>query len=139
LAVGGSSVHEHGKGDTGVDGVDLASDKFCAWQLMYCRLLVGEEPYLVAGHPGDEELSCLLQAMVMLEDAPDNFIGELLPHHTALCVRGRHLRAQLPWHQERQAGKVAAHCPLIAVLQSLVAAYAVTQSDEMWITELGLQ
>jgi hypothetical protein len=73
---------------------------------------------------------------VMLDDAPPQFISELLPHHKALCVRGRHLRAMLPVHQKRQGLSIAAHCPLPTVLKSVVSAYALTGPEDMWTTGL---
>jgi ankyrin repeat protein len=50
------------------------------------------------------ELSSLLKVMVMLEDAPADFIvnPRLSPQHTEICTRGRHLRAQLPSYLEQQ-------------------------------------
>jgi hypothetical protein len=88
-------------------------------------------------HGGDHdaaELSSLLKVMVMLEDAPADFITRLSrsPQDADICTRGRQFRAQLPSYLEQQRAKVAAHCPLPAVLQSLVAAYSVTTSEDMW-------
>jgi hypothetical protein len=83
---------------------------------------------------GDEsvELLSLLMVMVMLDDAPDYFIAKLSPRSSEICAHGRELRAQLPSYLEQQQAAVVAHCSLPAVLQSLVAAYAVTTPEDMW-------
>jgi hypothetical protein len=85
------------------------------------------------------ELSSLLKVMVMLGDAPANFITGLTQHHAEICKRGRQLRAQLPSHLERQRATVVAHCPLPDVLRSLVAAYGVTTPEDMWADKLCVQ
>jgi hypothetical protein len=79
-----------------------------------------------------EELTSLLKVMVMLDDAPQFFIAALSPAHTELTTRGRQYRAQLPLYLEQQRALIAAHCPLPAVLQPFVAAYAATIPDDMW-------
>jgi hypothetical protein len=68
----------------------------------------------------------LLKVIIMLEDAPAEFIEHLTPLHAELCRRGRLLRAALPSYLQQQRVSLVAHCPLPAVLQSLVIAYAVT-------------
>jgi ankyrin repeat protein len=78
------------------------------------------------------ELSSLLKVMVMLGDAPADYIVKLSPRHAKLCTRGRRLRARLPSYLEQQWATVVAHCPLPAVLQSVVAAYAAPTSEDMW-------
>jgi hypothetical protein len=78
------------------------------------------------------ELSSLLKVMVMLEDAPPFFVAKLSQQHADICTRGRQLRAQLPFYLEQQQTAVVAHCPLPGVLQSVVATYAVTTSEDMW-------
>jgi hypothetical protein len=84
-------------------------------------------------------LISLLKVMVMLEDAPADFIVHLSPQHAELCTRGRQLRAQLPSYLEQQWAAVVTHCSLPAVLQSLVAAYAVTTPEDMWADGLRVQ
>jgi hypothetical protein len=64
--------------------------------------------------------------MVMLDEALSAFIAKLSLEHAELCTRGRTLRRQLPSYLERQRAAVVTHCPLPAVLQSVVAAYAAT-------------
>jgi hypothetical protein len=91
---------------------------------------------------GDEsaaELSSLLKVMVMLDDAPADFNTRLLQQHADICTQGRQLRAQLPSYLEQQRAAVVAHCFLPAVLQCLVAAYAVTTPDDMWTDGLRVQ
>jgi hypothetical protein len=73
----------------------------------------------------DALLNSLLKVMVMLDDAPADFIGELLPHHAKLCKQDRQLRARLPSYLEQQRAAVVTHSPLPAVLQSLV-------NEDMW-------
>jgi hypothetical protein len=85
------------------------------------------------------ELLSLLKVMVMLEDAPADFIANLPPRYVEICTRGRQLRAQLPSYLEQQRVAVVAHCPLPAVLQSLVIAYAVTSPDDMWTDGLRVR
>jgi hypothetical protein len=85
------------------------------------------------------ELLSLLKVMVMLDDAPADFIAKLSPRSADICTRGRQLRAQLPSYLEQQRAAVAAHCPLPAVLQSLVATYAATTLDDMWADGLRVQ
>jgi hypothetical protein len=66
------------------------------------------------------EVSSLLKVMVMLEDAPADSTAKLSPQHAELCKRGQQLRAQLPSYLEQQRAVVVSHCPLPAVLRSLV-------------------
>jgi hypothetical protein len=84
-------------------------------------------------------LSSLLKVMVMLEDAPADFIAEISPHGADICTRGRQLRAQLPFYLEQQRAAVVAHCPLPAVLQSLVTVCAVMTPEDMWADGLRVQ
>ena len=87
-----------------------------------------------------DELSSLLKVIVMLEDAPADFIARprLSPQHADICTRGLQLRAQLPSYLEQQRAAVKAYCPLPAVLRSIVAAYAVTTPEDMWTDGLRL-
>jgi hypothetical protein len=87
------------------------------------------------------ELSSLLKVMVMLEDAPSDFITrpQLLPQHSEICTRGQQLRAQLPSYLGQQRAAVVAHCTVPAVLQSIVAAYAATTPEDMWANGLDVR
>ena len=80
----------------------------------------------------DAGLASLLQVMVLLGDAPPDFIAKLSPQHAKLCIRGRQLRAHLPAYQEQQRASIVEHCPLPAVLQPLIAAYAAPTTDNIW-------
>jgi hypothetical protein len=40
--------------------------------------------------------------MVMLDDAPADFVANLSPHGANICERGRQLRAQLPFYLEQK-------------------------------------
>jgi ankyrin repeat protein len=86
------------------------------------------------------ELFSLLKVMVMLEDAPADFIAnpKLSPQHLDICTRGRQLRAQLPSYLKQQRAALVAQCPLPAVLRCLVTAYAVTTPEDMWADGLRM-
>jgi hypothetical protein len=86
-------------------------------------------------------LAALLEVMVMLEDAPNAFIviSNLPPQYADICTRGRQLRAQLPSYLEQQRAAVVAHCPLPAVLGSLIAEYGTTTPEDMWADGLRVQ
>lgn len=85
------------------------------------------------------ELSALLKVMVMLEDAPANFIAYLSPQHAELCTLGRELRANLPAYLEQQRATIVPHCPLPAVLLTLVVAYVDTTPADMWTDVLRIK
>jgi hypothetical protein len=85
------------------------------------------------------ELLSLLRVMVMLEDAPHYFHTIISSQCADICARGRQFRAQLPSYLEQQRAAVVAHCPLPAVLQSLVGAYAATTPEDMWTDGLRVQ
>jgi hypothetical protein len=87
----------------------------------------------------DEALSSLIKIMVMLEDAPADFIAKLSTVHTEIATRGRQLRAQLPSYLEQQRATIVAQCPLPAVLHSLVTEYAATTPGDMWTDGLLVQ
>jgi hypothetical protein len=95
---------------------------------------------LLRPHDADPmALASLLKIMVMLDDAPPAFVAKLSPAHAELATRGRHFRAQLPSYLEQQRALVVAHCPLPAVLQPLVGAYAATTPEDMWADGLRIQ
>jgi ankyrin repeat protein len=77
-------------------------------------------------------LASLLKIMVMLDDAPPAFVAKLSAAHYGLNTRGRHYRAQLPSYLEQQQDMVIEHCPLPAVLQSIVCEYSATTPEDMW-------
>jgi hypothetical protein len=80
----------------------------------------------------DADLTSLLQTMVLLSDAPPDFIAKLSPHRADLCLRGRRLRTQLPAYRVQQRTSIVTECPLPEVLQSIVTAYAAPTSEDMW-------
>jgi hypothetical protein len=84
-------------------------------------------------------LASLLKVMVMLDDAPPAFVTNLSPAHAELTTCGRHFRAQLPSYLEQQRASVVEYCPLPVVLQSIVAEYAVTTPEDMWMDGLPIQ
>jgi hypothetical protein len=84
-------------------------------------------------------LASLLKVMVLLADAPPNFVAELSPVHAELATRGRQLRAQLPSYLEQQRVLVVAHCPLSAALQPIVYGLAVPTAEDMWTEGLRVR
>jgi hypothetical protein len=84
-------------------------------------------------------LASLLKTMVMLDDAPPEFVANLSPVHAELSTRGRHLRAQLPSYLEQQWAMVIEHCPIPTVLQSIVSAYVKTTPADMWTDGLRVE
>jgi hypothetical protein len=82
------------------------------------------------------ELSSLLKIMLLLPMTPDHdhflpaFVAKLLPQHVQLCTLGRQLRARLPAYLEQQQTSVRTHLP--AVLESIVAAYALPTPADLW-------
>jgi hypothetical protein len=80
----------------------------------------------------DDALSSLLKVMVMLGDAPVDFIAMLKPAHAGLATWGPKLRVHLPPYVEQQPPLLTSHCPLPVVLQSIVASYAVPTPEDMW-------
>jgi hypothetical protein len=71
-----------------------------------------------------EALASLLKAMILMADAPPEFMRYLRPHHAWIVERGNDLRSKFPMYLEEQRNQVAAHCPLPTVLQNIVAGYA---------------
>jgi hypothetical protein len=84
-------------------------------------------------------IASLLKVMVMLGDAPPYFVAKLSQAHAEIAARGQQYRVQLPSYLEQQRAMVVAHCPLPAVLQPLVGAYAATTPEDMWADGLGVQ
>jgi ankyrin repeat protein len=84
-------------------------------------------------------LASLLKIRVMLDDAPPAFVAKLSPAHAEIATRGQQYHAQLPSYLQQQRAMVVAHCPLPAVLQPLVEAYAALTPDDMWADGLGVQ
>jgi hypothetical protein len=91
------------------------------------------------GDGNSAELSSLLRVVVLLEDAPADFVEKLSSQHTAIYTQGRQLRAQLPSSLEQQRATVVAHCPLLTVMQFLVVSYAATTPEDMRTDGLRVQ
>jgi hypothetical protein len=91
----------------------------CAWR--YIR------------HQNDSaEVSLLIKVITLICDAPANLIDKFLPRHAELIEEGRQLRARLPAYLEQRSASLTSHCPLPAVLQSVVAAYAEPTRADVW-------
>jgi hypothetical protein len=86
-----------------------------------------------------DALASLLKVMVLLADAPPDFVAKLSPAHAELATRGRQLRAQLPSYLEQQRGLVVAHCPLPAALQPIVYGLAMFTPEDMWMGGLRIR
>jgi hypothetical protein len=115
LEEGGASIHEANKaGDT-------------VWSVLKLE------------GTGADALASLLKVMVLLADAPPDFVTNLSPAHAELATRGRQLRAQLPSYLEQQRGLVVAHCPLPAALQPIVSGFAVPTAEDMWTDGLRVR
>jgi hypothetical protein len=79
------------------------------------------------------ELSSLLLLLFVLIDPPDTFRHRDVSMR--LLTRGRHLRELLPGYAEQQRTELVTYCPLLADLQSLVAAYAKPTPADMCATK----
>jgi hypothetical protein len=77
--------------------------------------------------------------MVLVADAPPDFVARLSPAHAELVTRGRQLRSQLPSYLEQQRTLVVAHCPLPAALQPIVYGLAAPTPDDMWTEGLHVR
>jgi hypothetical protein len=86
-----------------------------------------------------DALASLLKVMVLLADAPPDFVAKLSPVHAKLATRGRQLRAQLPSYLEQQWALVVAHCPLPAALQPIVFGLAAPTPENMWTEGLHVR
>jgi hypothetical protein len=84
-------------------------------------------------------LASPLKVMVLLADAPPDFVAQLSPVHAELATRGRQLRAQLPSFLEQQRALVVAHCPLPADLQPIVYGLAMPIAEDMWTDGLRIR
>jgi hypothetical protein len=76
----------------------------------------------------------LLKVMVMLEDAPSEFLKEsmLSYRQRQVCRLGPRFRKELPLYLAKQKVSIIDHCPLPVVLGSIVATYAAITPDDMW-------
>jgi ankyrin repeat protein len=83
-----------------------------------------------------ELTASLLQTIVLLDEALFDFIAKFSTRHTEIFTRGRELRTKLPTYCEQQKASIIEHCPLPAVLQPIVAAYAVPTAEDVWTNGL---
>jgi hypothetical protein len=86
-----------------------------------------------------DALASLLKVMVLLADAPPDFVAKLSPAHAELATRGQQLRAQLPSYLEQQRALVVEHCPLPAALQPIVYGLAAPTPEDMWTDGLRIR
>jgi hypothetical protein len=80
----------------------------------------------------DDALASLLKVMLLLQNATADFSRFLKPQHAHIVTQGRQLRAMLPAYLEQQHALLITDCPLLAVLQPLVTAYATPTHADMW-------
>jgi hypothetical protein len=78
------------------------------------------------------EVSSQIKVITLICDAPANLIDQFSPQHAALIEDGRQLCARLPAYIEQWSASLTTHCPLPAVLQSLVATYAEPTRADVW-------
>jgi hypothetical protein len=78
------------------------------------------------------ELSSLLRVMVLLDDAPPEFVSLLKLADARIVAQGQHFRDLLPSYLEQQPRLVVIHCPLPAVLKPIVAEYAAFTQEDIW-------
>jgi hypothetical protein len=87
----------------------------------------------------DAEQTSFLQTMVvLLADAPLDFISKLSRQQAELWKRGRLLRTRLPAYRDLQRAYIVTACPSSGFLQPLVAEYAAPTSEDMWTSGLRL-
>jgi hypothetical protein len=89
------------------------------------------------GHIDLGEMSLQLQIKFLLGEVPPTFKAIPLPLHAKFARWGKHLRKKLSTYLEQQHHLLVANCPLIDVLQALVAAYAMPTNDDMWMYGLN--
>jgi hypothetical protein len=74
----------------------------------------------------------LLKVMVLLSNAPTDFIAKLSPQEAEIATLGRQIRALRPSYLEQQHALIGSSSPLPAVLQSIVASYAEPTPKDIW-------
>jgi hypothetical protein len=142
LSAGGASITE--RNDKGYSALLLAISRGCVttaqWLLEEGGASIDEtnapgqaiwEQLKLEGVDADA-LASLLKVMVLLADAPPDFVAKLFPTHTELAIRGKQLRTQLPSYLEHQRALIVAHCPLPAVLQPIVFGLAAPTPEDTW-------
>jgi ankyrin repeat protein len=80
----------------------------------------------------EAELQSLLKVMVLLGDAPPDFIARLEQQNSDIAIQGRHIRALRPSYLEQQHVLTTATSLLPTVFQSIVIAYAEPTPEDMW-------
>jgi hypothetical protein len=78
------------------------------------------------------ELTSLIKFMVLIVDAPPDFIAKMTPHDAKIALWGRRIRILRPLYLKQQEASIEALCPLPTVLHSIVAAYAEPTPECMW-------
>jgi hypothetical protein len=151
LSAGGASITE--RSNTGYFGLLVASSRgqFAAaqWLLeeggasihetdVYGQTVWGSLQKAEINADADA-LASLLRVMVLIADAPPDFVAQLSPAHAELATRGQQLRAQLPSYLEQQRALVVAHCPLPAALQPIVFGLAAPTPEDMWTDGLRVR
>jgi hypothetical protein len=79
----------------------------------------------------------LLKVVSLVCNYPTGDIKQMFqPQHVVLINEGRQLRARLPAYLDQRRALFTAHCPLLAVLQEVVAAYTEPTREDVWDSEL---
>jgi hypothetical protein len=80
----------------------------------------------------DAELPSLLRVMVLLGDAPADFIAKLSPQNAQIVTQGQRIRALRPLYLKQQQNMIQTTCPLPNVLHAIVATYVEPTPEDMW-------
>jgi hypothetical protein len=87
----------------------------------------------------EAEMTSLLKPMVMLDNAPPKFVDQLTRADREIVTRGRFFRAQILSFLKEQRALVVSHCTLPDVLRPLIATYAATTPEDMWVDGLRIR
>jgi hypothetical protein len=81
-------------------------------------------------------MSLLIKMITLLFDALADASDGIPSQNVEIIEEGRQLRARLPAYLEQRSALLVTHCPLPAVLQEVVAAYAEPTRADVWDSRL---